>query len=150
MIIFAEKLCMEPAFNNILQSEIPLVLPFFQSHTDGNFSEKVMKERVEEMFRDNYECFGIYLGKELIGMFGLWFRTRHYTGKSCEPDHIYILEQYRNRGIGKKMFSFIESYAGKKGCLYSELNSYVINYKSHKFYLNESYEIRGYHFLKKL
>lgn len=76
--------------------------------------------------------------------------TRHYAGKSCEPDHIYIHPNHRNKGIGKKLFEFIYRYAKEKGCETSELNSYVSNYRSHKFYLNEGYEIKGYHFLKEL
>lgn len=40
--------------------------------------------------------------------------------------------------------------ARERGCETSELNTYVNNHRSHKFYLNEGYVIKGYHFLKKL
>lgn len=150
MTIFAEKSRMELAFNKILKGQIPQILPLVQRLMENQFSDEVLQQRFEEMFTQNYECFGIYQEEALIGVFGMWFMTRHYAGRSCEPDHIYIEETYRNQGVGKKLFEFIYSYAREKGCETSELNSYVHNFKSHKFYLNEDYVIKGYHFLKKL
>ena len=150
MIIFAEKRKMELAFNKILKEEIPLILPLVQTLMGNEFSDEILAGRFAEMFDQNYECHGIYLGDELVGVFGLWFMTRHYAGRSCEPDHIYIHEKHRNKGLGKKLFEYIYGYAGEKGCETTELNSYVSNYRSHKFYLNEDFEIKGYHFLKKL
>lgn len=150
MIIFAENSCMKLAFNKILKEEIPQILPLVQRLMENQFSDEILLERYREMFGQNYECFGIYLDNELVGVFGLWFMTRHYAGRSCEPDHIYIDDAHQNKGIGKKLFEFIYSYAAEKGCETSELNSYVSNYRSHKFYLNEGFVIKGYHFLKKL
>ena len=69
-----------------------------------------------------------FLKANSVGVFGMWFMTRHYAGRSCEPDHIFIDEPYRNKGIGKKLFEFIYAYAAKKGCETSELNSYVHNF----------------------
>lgn len=150
MTIFAEKTWMKLAFNKILKEEIPQILPLIQQLMGNTFSNEILTQRFEEMFGQNYECFGIFLEEELVGVFGLWFMTRHYAGRSCEPDHIYLLEEHRNKGLGKKLFEFIYKYAEEKACETSELNSYVSNYRSHKFYLNEGYEIKGYHFLKKL
>ena len=102
------------------------------------------------MITQNYECVGVYDDKKLIGIAGLWFTTRHYCGKSIEPDHVVIDESYRNKGIGKKLFTWIYKYAKSKGCEASELNTYVDNPQSHKFYYNEGYKILGFHFLKYL
>ena len=150
MTIFAENPRMELAFNKILKKDLNLVLPFVMELGDFQTDEALLKARFLEMFDQNYECFGVYLGEELIGVFGLWFMTRHYAGKSCEPDHVFIKSEYQNRGFGKQIFEFIFDYSRKKGCETSELNSYVQNFKSHKFYMNHGYVIKGYHFLKKL
>ncbi|WP_317194003.1 GNAT family N-acetyltransferase [Aquimarina mytili] len=116
---------------------------------NNQFEDEILMERFTEMFDQNYECWGVYQDDKQIGIFGLWFMTRHYAGRSCEPDHVYIDDTYRGKGIGKKVFAWIYEYAQSKGCETSELNSYVSNYPSHKFYLNENYEIWGYHFVKK-
>ena len=150
MIIFAKKAGMKLAFNKILKEDIPSVLPLIQRLMGNRFSDEILHQRFLEMFDQNYECFGMFFEEELVGVFGLWFMTRHYAGRSCEPDHIYISEEYQGKGFGKQLFRYIYSIAAEKGCETSELNSYVSNYRSHKFYLNEGYEIKGYHFLKKL
>ncbi|WZL89607.1 GNAT family N-acetyltransferase [Salinimicrobium sp. 3283s] len=150
MTIFAEKMGMNLAFNKILKEEIPHILPMVQELMGQQFSNEILTQRFFEMFDQNYECFKITHDEQTVGVFGLWFMTRHYAGRSCEPDHIFIKEEYRSKGVGKSLFEFIYKYATEKGCETSELNSYVQNYRSHKFYLNEGYEIKGYHFLKKL
>jgi hypothetical protein len=43
-----------------------------------------------------------------MGVCGLWFQTRHYSVKSCEPDHVLIKAKYQGLGLGNKMFKFIE------------------------------------------
>ncbi|GAA3559810.1 GNAT family N-acetyltransferase [Snuella lapsa] len=113
--------------------------------------ETILKQRFAEMVNQNYECAGIYDNNDkLIGVTGLWFSTRHYSGKSVETDHVYIDEAYQNQGLGKLFFNWIHNYAKQKGCEAIELNTYVNNYASHKFYYNQGFKILGYHFLKKL
>ncbi|MDP3312421.1 GNAT family N-acetyltransferase [Lutibacter sp.] len=110
--------------------------------------EEILKKRVLEMVGQNYKCVGMYDGKTLIGISGLWFLTRHYCGKTVEPDHVIIDENYRNMGIGKKLFEWIYKYAKNNGIEASELNTFISNTKSHKFYENEGYKRLGYHYLK--
>jgi len=141
---------MDLTFNKILKSDFSEVLPLIQKLMGYTLEDQLLLERFGEMFEQNYECWGVYLEKKLIGVFGLWFMTRHYAGRSCEPDHVYIDDEYQGKGIGKTVFEWIYNYARTKGCETSELNSYVSNYPSHKFYLNQGYEIWAHHFVKKL
>lgn len=150
MTIFTEKAGMHLAFNKILKTEYLQVLPYLEKLQSQALSIEALQERLLEMFEQNYECFGIYKSGELVGVFGLWFMTRHYAGRTCEVDHIYIDENLQGSGVGTQLFQFIEQYAVKKQCETIELNSYVENFRSHKFYMNLGFVIRGYHFLKKL
>lgn len=150
MTILAENRIMEVAFNKILKEDFAEVLPYLKKLHSKPPNEDILKQRLLEMFDQNYECFGIYQKDRLIGVFGLWFMTRHYAGRSCEVDHIYINDEFQESGIGKSLFGFVHEYAESKGCETVELNSYVENFRSHKFFMNRGYVIRGYHFLKKL
>ena len=150
MTILAENRKMEVAFNKILKEDFSIVLPYLKKLHQRPPSDNLLKKRLLEMFSQNYECFGIYSQDNLIGVFGLWFMTRHYAGKCCEADHIVIDEEFQNKGVGSSLMNFIHEYARTKGCETIELNSYVENFRSHKFYMNLGYVIRGYHFLKKL
>ncbi len=150
MTILAEKRMKEPAFNKILKEDLDSILPFLEELSKSPVQRDILKHRLTEMFDQNYECFGIYLEDRIVGTFGLWFMTRHYAGRSCEVDHIYLEEEYRGKGLGGRLFQFIENYSLKKDCETLELNSYVENFPSHKFFMNKGFISRGYHFLKKL
>ncbi|CAM1340233.1 GNAT family N-acetyltransferase [Tenacibaculum amylolyticum] len=110
---------------------------------------ELLKERVLEMVNyQNYECVAAYDDEKIIGICGLWYATRHYIGRSVEPDHVIISEDYRGKSLGKQFFKWIYEYTQQKGCEAIELNTYSGNTKSHKFYYNEGFNIYGFHFLK--
>ncbi|WP_460217985.1 GNAT family N-acetyltransferase [Psychroserpens sp. MEBiC05023] len=136
-------------FKLLPSAEIHKVIPLIQKLTNNKFSDEILKQRFTEMISQNYECAVIYDDDILIGVTGMWFCTRHYIGKTVEIDHVYIDDGYRNKGLGKQFLSWIYDYVKTKGCNSVELNTYVQNYPSHKFYYNEGFEILGYHFLKK-
>ena len=138
------------SIRRLFKEDINIFLPLVHELMGNTVENTVLKQRFEAMFGQHYECHGIYSDDMLVGVFGLWFATRHYCGKTCEPDHVFITPEHRGLGLGKEVFNWIFNYVRQKGCETSELNSYVSNYPSHKFYLNAGYEILGYHFLKKL
>lgn len=137
-------------FKIIDNKEINSIIPLIQKFSEHKFSDAILEHRFSEMIHQNYECAGVYDDDKLIGISGMWFCTRHYSGKSVEVDHVYIDDSYQGKGLGKQFFKWIYEYARQKGCEATELNTYVQNYPSHKFYYNEGFQILGYHFLKKL
>lgn len=136
--------------SRLFKDDINTFLPLVHELMHYTVDNETLKQRFEAMFDQNYECYGIYEDEKLVGVFGLWFAIRHYCGKNCEPDHVYILPSHRSKGMGKIVFEWIFNYAREQGCNTAELNSYVNNYPSHKFYLNQGFEIVAHHFLKKL
>ena len=134
----------------IEKNEIFIIVPLMQKLGNYSVSEALLKERLQEMVQQNYECLGVFDTEKLIGVCGLWFQTRHYAGKSVEMDHVIIDDAYRSHGIGKKLIEFISDYARKKSCNWIELNSYVHNFPSHKFFYNHGFVAKGYHFVKEL
>lgn len=134
----------------IAPKDILQIIPLLQK-LNSKTPKNILEERVKEMASlSNYECVGMYLNGKLIGISGLWYSTRHYIGKSAEPDHVVIDEAYRGQKLGKQFFNWINAHVIAKGCEAIELNAYVSNHQSHKFYYNEGYNIYGFHFLKVL
>ena len=134
----------------ISDSEVFSIIPLLQKLGNYKVSETLLKDRLQEMTQQNYECLGIFEEEKLIGTCGLWFQTRHYAGRSLEMDHVIIDDAYRSHGIGKMMVKYISDYAKKKSCNWIELNSYVHNFPSHKFFYNQGFVAKGYHFVKEL
>ncbi|GAB1856677.1 hypothetical protein MHTCC0001_15120 [Flavobacteriaceae bacterium MHTCC 0001] len=138
-------------FEILNNTDLHKVVPLVEKLNDFKISKAVLLQRFKEMSVQNYECAIILLDDTIIGVCGLWFCTRHYAGKSVEVDHVFIDETYRGKGLGKTFLDWIYTYAKEnKGCETVELNTYVTNFPSHKFYCNEGFKILGYHFFKKL
>lgn len=134
----------KPINTNDILSVIPLIRKI-NHKTPLDLLESRMKEMIN---LPHYECIGMYFEGELIGISGLWYSTRHYIGNTVEADHVVIDERFRNKGLGQKLFDWLHTYTKSKGCDSIELNTYVENRKSHKFYYNLGYEIYGFHMLK--
>ncbi len=134
----------------INSKDILIIIPLLRKLNVRTPIDILKKRVVETSKHQNYECAGLYLDSKLIGIFGLWYTTRHYVGKSVEADHVIIDKEYRGQGFGKIFFNWIDKHTKNKGCEAIELNAYVNNPKSHKFYYNEGYSIYGFHFLKVL
>lgn len=135
---------------SIPSSEIFSIVPLLQKLGNYSVSETLIKERLKEMAQQNYECLGIFDAEKLIGTCGLWFQTRHYAGKSVEMDHVIIDDAYRGQGVGKMLIEYVSDYAKKKSCNWVELNSYVHNFPSHKFFYSQGFVAKGYHFVKEM
>lgn len=134
----------------IENQEILTIIPLL-TKLNSKTPLNLLKKRVIEISKiHNYECVGLYVNEKLVGISGLWYSTRHYIGKTVEPDHVIIDDSLQGQGLGKKFFSWIDNHVKSKGCEAIELNTYVNNPKSHKFYYNEGYNIYGFHFLKVL
>ncbi len=114
-------------------------------------SLELIKERQMDMFTyDNHTCFGCYLIDELVGVISGWITVRLYSGKQLEIDNVIIDHTKQSMGLGNEAMIQIEQWAKNNNCLSIELNTYVHNSRSHKFYFNQGYQILGYHFVKKI
>lgn len=137
-------------FERLQAAHIPLMVPLVQD-SNPTQSPALLQERLQQMFASPcYLCFGAFENGELIGVSGAWLSTRLYSGKQIELDNVVVKAARRSQGIGRRLMSYIYDWARRQGCLTCELNSYVHNGGSHKFYFNEDFQIIGYHFQKRL
>lgn len=111
-------------------------------HTDLD----IIKDRVTEALKlDSYKVVGLFEKDKLVGVIGLWYMIRHYSGRSVEIDHFVIDSKYQKLGLGtfllKKIIEIIKSENQEA----VELNAYIQKSQAHKFYLNHGFEIKGFH-----
>jgi GNAT superfamily N-acetyltransferase len=95
-----------------------------------------------------FHCFGLRQEGKLIAVSFGWITVRFYSGKQLEVDNVIVEPDQRSLGVGKRFFSFIQQWAVEHQCQTIELNTYIQNSRSHKFYFNEGYSILGFHFQK--
>ena len=106
-------------------------------------------ELLDEMLPHNYGQIGAFVDGECIGVSGYWIHTKIWCGKCLEMDNVVVDQEHRSQGIGKLMEQFLEKKAKENGCKMMSLDAYVDNFPVHKFYVNQGYIARGYHFIKR-
>ena len=108
------------------------------------------KSMLQDMILSGYKMVAAYHDKKCIGISGYWIATKIYSGKYLEIDNLVVDENYRSKGIGKKLCAFILKIAKKSGCETVMLDAYAENSPAHRFYYREGFFVRGFHFIKKL
>lgn len=126
-----------------LELIVPLLLL-----ANPDVEEQTLKQRLNEMREQGYQCAGVFDQGELIAICGLWILTKYYVGKHIEPDNVFILPQYQGQGVGKQLMQWVYEYGREQGCIASELNCYLPNARGQKFWEMEGYEAIAYHYQK--
>ena len=138
------------AFSILSKNEI-VAIAKLGKQLNPKLTEEELQDYLIQMFAfDNYICFGVFQDGQLIGISSGWTTIRFYSGKQLEVDNVIIDEQHQSKGIGKLFFEFIEEWAKTNNYKTIELNTYVQNSKSHKFYYNQGFSVLGFHFWKQL
>jgi GNAT superfamily N-acetyltransferase len=102
---------------------------------------------LDQMLPHNYGQVGVFDGENCLGISGFWIGTKLWCGKYLELDNIVVVEKYRSQGIGKLIFDFLHKKAMEHDCTMLSLDSYTTNFKAHKFFYNEGYSPKGFHFI---
>ena len=137
------------SFKLLNESNKTDIIPFL-SLLDQKIGEDILESRLIEMFTQGYRCVGIFDGEKIIGLSGLWMMTKYYVGKHIEPDNVIIHPDYRGSGVGDALMKWIFDYAISQGCIASELNCFVSNNAGQKFWINQGYNVIGFHYQKML
>ncbi len=102
---------------------------------------------LDQMIPHNYGQVGVYINNECVGLTGFWIGNKLWCGKYLELDNVVISSKKRSNGIGKFLFDYMAEKAKNEGCTMLALDSYTSNFKAHKFFYNQGYAPRGFHFI---
>lgn len=105
-------------------------------------------EMLDFMLPNNYGQVAVFDGDTCIAISGYWFGTKLWCGKYIELDNVVVHSDHRSKGAGKMMSDFLEDKAKKLGCTMLSLDAYTTNFKAHRFYYNQGYGPKGFHFVK--
>ena len=103
-----------------------------------------------EMLPCRYGQVAAFEEDECVAICGFWIGNKLWIGKYLELDNIVVRASHRSQGVGKLMFDFLERKALEQQCKMLSLDSYTSNFKAHKFFYNEGYAPKGFHFVKLL
>lgn len=119
-------------------------------HLYPNISEEKYKNYLETMIPHNYTQVAIFEGEVCVGLTGLWYGIKLWSGKYMEIDNFIVHPEHRSKGIGKLLTDFVNQKATDLDCTMIVLDAYTQNFTAHRFYYNQGYAPRGFHFIKTL
>ena len=137
------------SFKLLSELNKPDIIPLLKL-LDNKIPDDILESRLTGMFAEGYKCVGVFDEEKIIGISGLWILTKYYVGKHIEPDNVIIHPDYRGAGVGEELMKWIYEYAISQNCIASELNCYVSNNAGQKFWINQGYQVIGFHYQKKL
>jgi GNAT superfamily N-acetyltransferase len=105
---------------------------------------------LENMLPHNYGQVAVFDGEACVGISGFWIGTKLWCGKYLELDNIVVKNEYRSKGVGQLLFDYLAIKAKEHDCTMMALDSYTTNYKAHKFFYNNGFAPRGFHFINVL
>lgn len=97
---------------------------------------------------NKYGQIAVFEGDDCLGIAGYWIGTKLWCGKYLEIDNMVVSSKFRSRGVGKLIFNYLNEKATEEGCSMMALDSYTANFKAHKFFYNEGFGPKGFHFIR--
>ncbi|WP_348800222.1 GNAT family N-acetyltransferase [Flavobacterium adhaerens] len=119
-------------------------------HLYPNLTLDKYQSYLNEMVPHNYKQIAVFDGDICVGLSGFWTAMKLWTGKYIEIDNFIVHPDYRSQGVGKMITDYIDVKAKSEDCNVIVLDAFTGNFTAHRFYYNQGYEPRGFHFIKML
>ncbi len=113
-----------------------------------DYTIDIYADLLEEMLPNNYKQVVVYENEQSVGLSGFWVGTKLWCGKYLELDNVIVHPDHRSKGVGKKLTDYIHQKALDLECSMIVLDAYTSNFPAHRFYYNQGYVPKGFHFLK--
>jgi GNAT superfamily N-acetyltransferase len=113
-----------------------------------NMSIEKYESYLKEMIPHNYKQLAIFENNICVALTGFWTGYKLWSGKYIEIDNFIVHPDHRMKGLGKTMTDYIDAKAKASNCTMIVLDAFTGNFKAHRFYYNQGYAPKGFHFLK--
>jgi GNAT superfamily N-acetyltransferase len=117
-------------------------------HLYPKFTVEKYESYLVEMIPHNYRQVGVFQNEICLAVSGFWSGTKLWSGKYIEIDNFIVHPEHRSKGLGKMMTDYIDIKARETGCTMIVLDAFTGNFSAHRFYYNQGYVPKGFHFLK--
>jgi GNAT superfamily N-acetyltransferase len=133
-------------FGNAVQSLLASLDPLQQRRYYQNGDESYTKWLMEEFKRDNGVVYMAFDGGKAVGHVAARMDPQTtedlvflVPSKQAFIDDLYVIEEYRSKGVGAKLLKRAEEHYKALGCNLMWLNAYSHNPRSLDFYDREGY-----------
>ena len=124
-------------------AKIDVIQALYPEMTEEKYRDLLIK-----MLPNSYGQIAVFKDEKCVAISGFWLGTKLWCGDYLELDNVVVLDNFRSHGIGKLMSDYLEEKAKKLNCTILALDAYTYNFGAHKFYYNQGYGPKGFHFVK--
>jgi predicted GNAT family acetyltransferase len=117
-------------------------------HLYTNFTIEKYEAYLTEMVPHNYRQVAVFENEKCVALTGFWSGIKLWSGKYIEIDNFIVHPEYRSKGYGKAMTDYINKKALESNCTMIVLDAFTGNFTAHRFYYNQGFVPKGFHFLK--
>lgn len=110
--------------------------------------EEYNRDLTEMLPNNKYGQVAVFEGENCLGISGFWIGTKLWCGKYLEIDNLIVSSKFRSKGVGKLLFDLLTKIALEEKCSMMALDSYTANFRAHKFFYNEGFGPKGFHFVR--
>lgn len=115
-----------------------------------NLTLQKYESYLQEMIPRGYTQIAVFENEVCLGITGCWFGTKLWSGKYLEIDNFIVHPEHRSKGIGKLLTDFVNQKGIELSCSMIVLDAFTANFTAHRFYYNQGYGPKGFHFIKML
>lgn len=113
-----------------------------------NLTPEKYQAYLSDMIPRNYTQIAVYENEQCVAITGCWFSTKLWSGRYLEIDNFVVDRHQRSKGIGRLLTDYIEQKALGLDCTSIVLDAFTTNFDAHRFYYNQGYGPKGFHFVK--
>ena len=117
-------------------------------HLYTNFTIEKYEAYLTEMVPHNYRQVAVFENEKCVALTGFWSGIKLWSGKYIEIDNFIVHPEHRSKGYGKAMTDYINEKALESNCTMIVLDAFTGNFTAHRFYYNQGFVPKGFHFLK--
>ncbi len=117
-------------------------------HMYPNLGAGKYERYLKTMIPHGYRQVAVYHDGKCVGLTGVWHNVKLWSGPYLELDNFIVVPAYRSKGVGKMICDYCEKLAQKLDCTNIVLDAYTHNFAAHRFYYNQGYGPKGFHFVK--
>jgi GNAT superfamily N-acetyltransferase len=127
------------------EGELKTVAPIL-SQIRPHFDLNELVARIKIQLKRGYKLAYVVSGEKVFCVAGFVTGYKLAWGKHIYIDDLVVSEEHRSTGAGKILMEWFKTYAKENGYEAIHLDSSVLGFASHKFYLESGFHIDSHHF----
>ena len=127
------------------EKELKRVAPVMLELRD-HFDTKSLLARIRLQQQDGYRIAFVEEDGEVLAVAGFVITHKLAWHKHLYVDDLVTAAAHRSRGAGRCLLEWLKQHAIDNGCEQLHLDSGVLRFRAHRFYLREGFDINSHHF----